>query len=526
VAYNVKVWGVKTGEINDNIYGHFIEHVGRCIYGGICDESSPRSDRRGFRRDVIAAMKRIKCPMLRWPGGNFASAYHWKDGVGPIESRPHLLNYVWGGFESNRFGTDEFIDYCRTVGAKPYITINLGTGTLDEAIHWLEYCNLNTPTKYASLRQEFGHQEPHRVEYWGIGNETYGEWQVGHCTAAEYAEKLRQTVQFMKQVDPSIQVIAVGADDPQWDRVVLERAGKVIDFISIHEYVGSESHYETVSSAYYVEQRLRLLESLIKDAGLNHVKIALDEWNVWYRTDPSKEMAESGMASLEETYSLKDALFAAGLLLVLHRMCDTVQMANLAQMVNVLGMIKTNSDAVLLTPSYHVFDLFVNHTGRTRLELEIMTEHYSVNRAGNSGRLPSQLGNVPYLDGSATYDASRNTLCLALVNYHDEEPVDVTLDVSDLRVEKKATIYELSGPSVFAVNEFEAPDRVHVATKRLALSSSRSAIQLTPSSLTVLEFPLMGGIGQANTKIGTVIPGSEEGDRRAALRAKKNRATG
>jgi len=495
VAYNVRVWGVKTGEINDNIYGHFIEHLGRCIYGGIYDESSPRSDRRGFRQDVIKAVKKIKCPLLRWPGGNFASTYHWEDGVGPIDNRPQLLNYVWGGLESNRFGTDEFIDYCRAVGAKPYITLNLGTGTLDEAIHWLEYCNLDTPTKYANMRKEFGHQEPYRAKYWGIGNETYGEWQVGHCDASEYAEKLRQYAQSMKAVAPSIQIIAVGADDPEWDGVVLERVGKMIDFISIHQYVGSERYYETVASAYYIEQRLRLLESLIKNAGLDHVKIALDEWNVWYRTDPAKEMSETGMALLEEPYALKGALFAAGFLLVLHRMCDTVQMANLAQMVNVLGMIKTNPEAVVLTPSYHVFDLFVNHTGRTRLGLEIMTEHYSVRKENESTNLPSQLDNVPYLDGSATYDAPRNTLCLALVNYHDEEPVDVMLDLSDLQVAQWATIHELSGPSALAVNDFEAPNRVHVVTKRFALSSSRFTVLLPPSSLSVLEFPLKEAVG-------------------------------
>lgn len=496
MPYQVRIWGVETGKINDNIYGHFIEHLGRCIYGGVCDESSPRSDRRGFRQDVIDAVKKIQCPLLRWPGGNFASAYHWEDGVGPIDSRPQLLNYVWGGLESNRFGTDEFIDYCRIVGAKPYITTNLGTGTLDEAINWLEYCNLDTPTKYASMRKKFGHQEPHRVEYWGIGNENYGKWQVGHCTASEYAEKLRQYAQFMKAVDPSIKVVAVGADDPEWNVTVLKRAEKVIDFISLHQYTGYDSYYETVASAYYIEQRLRLLESLIKHAGLNHVKIALDEWNVWYRTDPAKEMAETGMASLEEPYALKDALFAAGLFLILHRMCDAVQMANLAQMVNVLGMIRTNPEAVVLTPSYHVFDLFVNHTGRTRLGLEIMTEYYSIRETGHSGCLTFQLDNVPYLDGSATYDAARNMLGLALVNYYDKEPVEVTIDVSDLNVAQSATVLELSAPDVFAVNDFENPDRIHVIKKTFSFSSSYFVIELPPSSLNVIELSLNEVIGR------------------------------
>lgn len=355
---------------------------------------------------------------------------------------------------------------------------------------------------------------------WGTGNETYGEWQVGHCDASEYAEKLRQYAQSMKAVAPSIQIIAVGADDPEWDGMVLERVGKVIDFISIHQYVGSERYYETVASAYYIEQRLRLLESLIKNAGLDHVKIALDEWNVWYRTDPSKEMAETGIASLEEPYALKDALFAAGLLLVLHRMCDTVQMANLAQMVNVLGMIKTNPEAVVLTPSYHVFDLFVNHTGRTRLGLEIMTEHYSVGKENESTNLPPQLDNVPYLDGSATYDTSRNTLCLALVNYHDEEALDVRLDLSDLHVAQRATLFELSGPSAFAVNDFEAPDRVQVTTKRFSLSSSRFAIQLPPSSLSVLEIPLMGALDRQTRDWGR-HPKFRRGQLKSSLQSKR-----
>lgn len=511
VPYHVKVWGVICGQINDAIYGHFIEHLGRCIYGGIFDESSPRSNQRGFRLDVLEAVRKIRCPILRWPGGNFASAYHWEDGIGPAGERPCLLNYVWGGLESNRFGTDEFIDYCRAVGAEPYIVVNLGTGTLDEAIHWLEYCNLDTPTKYANLRRKFGHPEPYRVKYWGIGNEVYGKWQVGHCSASEYAEKLRQYAQFMKAIDPSIKLIAVGADDPEWDITVLKHAGQLIDFISIHQYHGSDEYWGTVASAYYVEKRLRLLESLIKHTGLGHVKIALDEWNIWYRIDPEKEMSETGMALLEEPYALKDALFAAGLFLVLHRMADSVQMANLAQMVNVLGMIKTKPEAMVLTPTYHVFDLFVNHTGRTRLGLEIMTERYSI-RATSSlgGRLSFQLENVPYLDGSATYDASRNVVCLVLVNY-EHKAIEVAIDLSDLDVAKHATLFELGASDAFAVNDFENPHRVHVTKKSVVLSGPRFAAHLSPHSLNVIELPLVTPLGEAFLEGVSVDHGKVEG---------------
>lgn len=488
---HVKVWGYKTGRIEDLVYGHFIEHLGRCIYDGLFDESLANSDPRGFRGDVIGAVKQIKCPILRWPGGNFASAYHWEDGVGPREKRPQLVNYVWGGLETNRFGTDEFVEYCRAVGAEPYITINLGSGTLDEALHWLEYCNLDTPTKYATLRRELGHAAPYRVKYWGIGNEVYGKWQVGHSSATEYAKKLHQYAQFMKGLDPSIKVIAVGADNPEWDLAVLKHAGKLIDFISIHQYHGSDDYYGTVAAAYYVEKRLQLLENLIQDAGLDHVKIALDEWNVWYRVNPTEEMEKRGAAFLEEPYDLKDALFAAGVFLVLHRMSGSVQIANLAQMVNALGMIKTSSKIAILTPTYHVFDLFVNHTGRTRLGIEIATDRYAIKgKSFLGGSLSFELENVPYLDGSATYDAERNMLCLALVNYHYGEPAEVLVDASDLKVAKSGTLLELSAPDVLISNDFESPGRVQVIRKELTLPTSRFTVHLSPASVNVVELSL------------------------------------
>ncbi|MEN3203812.1 MAG: alpha-L-arabinofuranosidase C-terminal domain-containing protein [Atribacterota bacterium] len=484
---HVKVWGVKAGDISPLIYGHFIEHLGRCIYGGVFDEDSPLSDARGFRRDVLEAVKKIKCPILRWPGGNFASAYHWEDGVGPKEARPQLLNYIWGGIESNRFGTDEFIEYCREIGAEPYIAVSLGTGTLDEALHWLEYCNLDTPTKYATMRKKLGHPEPYRVTYWGIGNEVYGPWQVGHCSAQEYAEKLRQFATFMKYLDPSIKIIAVGADDPDWDLTVLRHAGKVIDFISIHQYHGSEDYYETVAAAYYVEERLKLLASLIKSTRMEHVKIAFDEWNIWYQVDPEKEAQEKGVVYLEEPYALKDALFAAGIFCVLHRLSDVVGMANLAQMVNALGMIKTQKNALVLTPIYHVFDLFVNHTGSVRLGHEVYTEYYAIRaKSFLGGRSSFALEHVPYFDVSTTYDVARNVLAIAMVNFHKEESCEVVLDLSDLPAAKEATLFALTG-DIYAENDFVHPNRVVPVSSRVPLSPSFS---LPPHALWIVEIPL------------------------------------
>jgi len=487
----VKVSNVKTARISDMVYGHFIEHLGRCIYGGIYERGSPLSDQRGFRKDILEAVKKIKCPILRWPGGNFASAYHWKDGIGPVEKRPKLLNYIWGGIETNEFGTDEFIEYCREAGAEPYFSVSLGTGTLDEALQWLEYCNLDTPTKYATLRKQSGHEKPYNVKYWGIGNEVYGPWQVGHCSASEYAEKLRQFAQFMKGIDPSIKIIAVGADDPEWDMTVLKHAGKVIDYISIHQYHGSEDHYETISSVYYIEERLKLLRSLIKHLKLDHVKIAFDEWNVWYQTIPEKEMAEQGIVTLEESYALKDALFAAGVFCVMHRMSDIVEIANVAQMVNALGIIKTNKTSLVLTPIYHVFDLFVNHTGRTRLDMKLACDTYSIKaKSFFEGRISFSLENVPYIDGSATYDERTKTVSLALVNYKDGT-VKVTVDLSDFKtLSTQAVVHELTGPDAFSKNDFENPNIVRPSQKIIQLAGKVFDIELQRLSLTILEIKI------------------------------------
>ncbi|MEM0313839.1 MAG: alpha-L-arabinofuranosidase C-terminal domain-containing protein, partial [Candidatus Bathyarchaeia archaeon] len=272
----------------------------------------------------------------------------------------------------------------------------------------------------------------------------------------------------MKAIDSTIKLVAVGADDPDWDLVVLKRSGKTIDYISIHQYHGSEDYYETVAAAYYVEKRLRLLADLIKHLGLEHVKIALDEWNVWYQVDPAREAAEKGMVFLEEPYALKDGLFAAGVFLALHRMSDIVGMANLAQMVNALGMIKAQGDAIVLTPIYHVFDLFVNHTGQIRLGLEIISDTYSIKaKSFVGGRLSFSLDRVPYLDGSATYDPDRQMVCLALVNFHKDETCEVKIDLKDLPVAKEIQAFELTAADPYATNDFTAPNTVVPRAKQV-----------------------------------------------------------
>jgi len=486
--YKIKVDAERRiGEIHGNIYGHFVEHLGRCIYGGIHEEDSPLSDERGFRKDVLEVVKNIRCPLLRWPGGNFASNYHWEDGIGPKDERPVRFDLAWNKEETNRFGTDEFIEYCRAVGAEPYICVNIGTGNLDEAIHWLEYCNSTGNSYYAKLRAKNGHPEPYRVKYWGVGNENYGEWQVGYKSAKEYAKVLREYAYFMKVVDPTIKIIAVGADDPDWDLEVVKTAGKYIDYISNHQYLGSDDYYETVASVYWVKKRLEVLKSVIEIAQplmkeKEKVKIALDEWNIWYRGNQEND--------LEENYALKDGLFAAGIFIVLHRLCQSVTMANLAQLVNVLGAIHTDTQRLYLTSIYRAFDLFVNHTGEIVLDTLVMSETYNIKGKGFFGLREFKLANVPYLDASATLSRSKDKLYIAAVNYHKEEDIECSISLEGFSLKEEAKIYELNGPDVMAVNDFDNPERISIKDKTIKNISPGFDYVFPAHSATIIELKI------------------------------------
>ena len=474
----------QVGRIEPNIYGHFVEHLGRCIYGGIYEENSALSDENGFRQDVLKAVRSIKCPLLRWPGGNFASNYHWEDGIGPKDERPVRFDLAWNKEETNRFGTDEFIEYCRRVGAEPYICVNIGTGNLDEAIHWLEYCNSKGNTYYARLRAKNGHPEPYQVKYWGVGNENYGEWQVGYRSAKEYAKVLREYAYFMKVVDPTIKIIAVGADEPDWDLEVIKTAAKYIDYISNHQYLGSDDYYETVASVYWVKKRLEVLKSVIEIAQPlmkeeEKVKIALDEWNIWYRGNQEND--------LEENYALKDGVFAAGVFITMHKLCQSVTMANLAQLVNVLGAIHTDKGGLYLTPIYRAFELFVNHTGEIVLDTLVKSEIYDIEAKAFLGNRKLKLANVPYLDASVSLNRGKDKLYIAALNYHKEKEIECPIFLEGFSPSVEAKVYELSGPDVMAVNDFDDPEKVKIKTGMIKNAASKFNYSFPPHSCTVIE---------------------------------------
>lgn len=343
-------------DIDPMVYGGFIEHMGRCVYGGIYDPGNKHglSDENGFRTDVIACLKELNVPVIRYPGGNFVATYHWMDGIGPREKRPKREEPAWLTQESNQMGTDEFMKFCELVGAEPYLALNMGTGTLDEAMAWMEYCNSDRDTYYANLRRANGREKPYNVKYWALGNETWGPWQVGQLSKEDYAKKAFQWAKALKIVHPDITLILCGKtgyDD--WDRYVLQECIQYTDMHSIHIYTCANDHLANVTAPKSAERAIQITASLIELALINHVpgytapnsiprrappKICFDEWNMW---DDEKAPGHLGG---EQAYDLSDALGLAVWLNVFIRQSKYIGMANIAQSVNVLGPLSTKHD--------------------------------------------------------------------------------------------------------------------------------------------------------------------------------------
>ena len=471
-------------KIDRKIYGNFIEHLGRCIYGGIYEEGSALSDKEAFRKDVLQAAQDLKVSILRWPGGNFSSGYHWQDGIGPKDSRPRKFDLAWFAEESNRFGTDEFVAYCRKLGAEPYICINLGNGTLDEAAGWVEYCNATSNTYYANLRRKYGHPESYRVKYWGLGNEIYGSWQSGHKNADDYAKEALEFGKAMKWVDPEIKLVACGANEPEWDQAILEKLALLIDYISIHFYVGSEDYYETLASTEMVEKRIKLLASAIeiiksKFKIEREIGIAVDEWNVWYRVGHVRGQ----IRQLEEVYNLRDALCVASFLNLFQRNSNWVTMANLAQMVNVIAPILTSPDGFFQQTIYFPLQLYICHSGNITLDVWWDSDSFSSEKYS--------LKSVPYLDCAASLNEKEKTVVLSVVNRHREEDREFQIELTGLNPEKVALVHEINGKNPEVVNSFQEPENVKIVEKKFNKVSSQFNYIFPAHSITMIKMKLI-----------------------------------
>jgi len=459
---SISIFPVKVlGEIDPRIYGHFIEHLGKCIYGGIWD-----AEKSTLNEEVIKCVRDLQPPVVRWPGGCFSDNYHWMDGIGPVEERPLRENMPWsllgpefGPKESNRFGTDEFIMFCRRVGAEPYINLNVGSGTPEEAANWVEYCNGDESSEFGSLRAKYGNPAPYKVRYWGVGNELYGLWETGHMSAEDYAEKFIEYHDAVKEIDRKIELVAVGADQrfPDWTRTVLEKAGKYIDYLSIHLYFpgalpeegGSEikedlkTYRRIIASSYKFQEILEWVRNIIESVmGKNHgVKIAFDEWNLWWDFNQL----------IHANYNMRDGLWAASVLNKIHKMSSIIKMANVAQLVNVIGILQTNGENVLKTASYEVMKLYREHTQKYAISAEVYAPKFTFEPLG----ILNETTEIPYIDCSATRSSDGKTLTVFVVNFHPKKDILTEIEIPKLRSYEKLLIKEMNGADIHTKNDYQ-----------------------------------------------------------------------
>lgn len=526
------------GRVDDDVYGHFLESAffGN-IEGGVFDEGSPLSldepgPLRGVRADVLELCRELGPGPIRWPGGNFTSAYHWEDGIGPRDRRPSRLELAWGGLENNRFGTDEFLAWCEAVGAEPYLVHS--ARDVDEAVRWIEYTNSARDTTLTGRRAAGGRAEPWNVRYWGVGNEVYGRWQMGHRDAERHAADASEHARFMRQVDPGIKLIGVGIpwQQEEWTRPLLQRAGSMLDYLSLHLY-GAGTHlwtgddYDTVvAQSLYFEREMhaysQLVTALSAEAGLDRPPaLALDEWTMrhlepahWPQPLPGDD---GGIAPRETTpvdedalhgpdkvrvnrwspRSVADALFCAGVFHAIHRTAGLpapVSMANPVNLVNANGLVVARPGGALRSAIYHVWHLYRHHTGRTVLPCEVTGPARTASvrlgdNRGPDGRLLSAPMTVPYVDVSATR-ADDGSVRVAVVNRHRDTAVRlrIVLDGAEANTPAVARVRALGADvtSLDAVNTLAEPGAV--AVRDLGdVESSGGAWTVAPHSVTVLS---------------------------------------
>jgi alpha-N-arabinofuranosidase len=472
------------GEVDPLLFGNFAEHLGRMIYGGIYDEGSPLSDERGFRLDVLEAVKDLDVSILRWPGGNFVSSYNWQDGIGPKEQRPVRAELAWDDLETNRFGTDEFLAYAEEIGAEPYIAVNLGLGTIDDARYWVEYTNESRPTYWAEQRRKNGRDEPWGVTYWGLGNEIDGSWQLGQKDPVEYSLFAREAAKAMRRVDPSIKLVASGSSDYgadwiEWNRTVLEMLRNHIDYIGIHTYINNraDDFEQFMAWTQRIEHYIEITAGLINEVrsgrpNARPIYIAYDEWNVWYRA--------FGDQDLEEVYNFEDALAMGMFFNCFFRHADVVKMANLAQMVNVIAPIMTNEDGYFLQPTY--FPLVELGKQRGNLSLDVFVDAPTY-RPGNRGSLP-------YLDVSATHDPETGEVYLNVLNRSQDLDITASIENQSGSPQGEMEVWELNHPDLKATHTFGDDERVRPTVRTVSLNAVESSFSQTfpAHSLTVLKF--------------------------------------
>ncbi len=496
--------------INPMIYSNFIEHIGECIHNGLwvynpvnvtLVKGNPIL--KGMREDVLKAVKNLKPTVLRAFGGCYSDVYHWKDAIGPRDSRKKVKNIHWGMPElsfiegigpeiENQFGSDEFLTLCEEIGAKSYLNVNYGTGTPEEAADWVEYCNGSVETEFGAMRAKNGRAHPYNVKIWGIANEIYGFWEIGYEKFPEnYAKKYLEFAKKMREKDPSIKLVACGWENSKWNQTILKNIGSEwVDYLSIHRYFpylaghtkrkkppnNERCYHALMASTPLIEDYINNTWKDITVALGNdtHVRISFDEWGVWYLMKDA----------VKTNYNLQDGIWTALVLMTFQKMSNISPLANWAQLVNTIGTIQTDPDGLILTPVYLAFKLFVDHMYNYLIE-DLKVECITFN-SQKFGRIPKK-ENIPYIDCNATIDENGDKLSIMIINKHFSNNLTVSLEIKGFNPNEKGKIVELTSESPFDYNTIDNRNKIQIKERDIDTINSNRTINLDAHSITVLK---------------------------------------
>lgn len=426
----------KIAKIDDRLYGSFIEHLGRAVYGGIYEPSHPESDEQGFRKDVMNLVKDLQVPIVRYPGGNMVSAYNWEDGVGPLKDRPKRLELAWRTIETNEIGTNEFVDWAHKVNSEVMMAVNLGTRGVDAARNLIEYTNHPGGTYWSDLRKSHGYEKPHNIKTWCLGNEMDGPWQIGSKTAYEYGRIAQETAKAMKLVDPDIELVACGSSNtdmptfPEYEATTLDLAYDYVDYISLHQYYGNHdndsSNYlaKNMDMDHFIKTVISTCDYIkAKHRSKKNINLSFDEWNVWYHSnDADKEIEPWSVAppQLEDVYNFEDALLVGSMLITMLQHADRVKMACLAQLVNVIAPIMTENEGSSWKQTIYYPYMHASIYGRG----------ISIKPVLNSPKYDSkEFTDVPFIDSAAVYNEENDELTIFAVNKNLENSIILESDI-------------------------------------------------------------------------------------------------
>ncbi len=454
----------QVGAVDPRLYGSFIEHLGRAVYGGIYEPGHPSADEEGFRTDVIDLIKEIDVPVVRYPGGNFVSGYNWEDGVGPKDQRPRRVELAWKSIETNQFGLNEFVRWCQKAGTSPMMAINLGTRGVDEARAIVEYCNFPGGSYWSDQRIAHGFRQPHDIKLWCLGNEMDGPWQIGHKTADEYGRVAAESAKVMKWIDPSIELVACSSSHrgmstyPLWDMTVLDHTYELVEYLSLHTYFGNlegdTAHFlarsvgmdafirECIATCDYIKAKKRSKKTL---------NLSFDEWNVWFHSrdqDRKREPWTVAPPLLEDCYTFEDALVVGCMLISLLKHADRVKIACMAQLVNVIAPIMTENGGPAWRQTIYYPYAHASRYGRgTVLQMNLNSPTYA----------DKEFGDVPYIEAAAVHHAPENRLVIFAVNRNLDSALELQGDLRAFAGYTVEQVIQLTHPDPMAVNSRDNP---------------------------------------------------------------------